>query len=475
MKKHSDYTILFFALGTTFLFVYFIPQSINQLLFLIFLYFFYKSNRDYLWIAFIFIIIESPGGVFSGGQKSDLLRMPIYTVIPNMSITYYHLFVLTAFFKALNKKCNYTPVSFIKVSIIILSIYFLFLIIIGLAIGSNFEVLKESIFIIINLTLYYSIYILFKKESDYINFFKLIIPFGFIAFGIQLINISLGNPLVTYLKPSIGSISGAYDIESGNVRPIEMSHIVTLLFFLSFYFLIHKKYYFNRNVLIMLNVITFFSILIDSTRSWVIMFVIFYSLSLVIVTVKFGNILLKYGVVIITILFIIFSVDVFTGQLNRATERVSTIKLFAEGDITAGGTAKRFDIRAPALIEAFYKESTVVFGAGFSEVYFKKSDPHVGFHNLLFNSGFAGLVIFSLFFGNLIFNPFKIDKRLNYHNPYKGVLKIFSIIFISMLFLNTSIQVIGYDVYLNFLLVFVFILFFLDNQIKCALKWEEEN
>ena len=73
--------------------------------------------------------------------------------------------------------------------------------------------------------------------------------------------------------------------------------------------------------------------------------------------------------------------------------RVITVEKVIEGDITGGGTISRYDIRAPKVMEGFFS-SSVVFGAGFSNHYYKYSDGHVGYHNILLNAGLTGSFIF---------------------------------------------------------------------------------
>lgn len=473
MKKLNDYIVLFVSLGVAFVFVYFIPAALNRVLFFIFIYLFYKSDKDYLWLAFILIIMEQPGGLFGGGERTDVMRIPVYSLGANFSISFQQIFIFTALIKAIKKNVKFNPATFLKNNLISLSVYFIFLVFVGIGVGFSVDVGGFIFGMIVNLSLFYSVYCLFRKESDYINFFRILIPFGFIAFGLQFYRLTSGYRLIYYFKPPSKYIDIYTTTEL--IRPEEMPHIVGLLFFFSLYFLLYSKKYFNRNLLIAINIISFFSIIITATRSWVIMFVIFYVLSFLFISFKFGNILFRYGLSAVFIIIMLFTAELFTGQLNKAMERIATIENIAEGDITAGGTLSRFDVRAPAVMEAYYNESTVIFGAGFSKTYLEKADGHVGFHNLLFNSGIVGIALFAVFLGSIIINSFKISGRLNNNNPYKDVLKIFPIIIISILLINGGNQFFGYDVPYYRLFVIAFVLYYLNNQISCAVQWENEN
>ena len=170
MKKYNDYIVLFLALGTAFVFVYFIPAVLNRFLFFIFIYLFYKSDRDYLWIAFIFIIMESPGKLFAGGSVTEQIRIPIYNIAPGISVTFTQIFILTALVKAIGKKTKFNPVLFLKKNLMILFFYFILLIIIGILLGFEETAATRVYQITISLSLFYSVYFLLNKEKD--RFFK---------------------------------------------------------------------------------------------------------------------------------------------------------------------------------------------------------------------------------------------------------------------------------------------------------------
>lgn len=460
-------------MGIAVLFVYTLPQALNRILFLIFIYFFYKSDRDYLWLAFIFIIIERPGGLFAGGDLTEEVRMPIYKIAPKISITIQQLFVLTALLKAVKKKIQFNPLPFFKNNLNILLIYLIFLIIIGVLIGFTMDVGGYVYIMIINLSLFYSLYCLFTKETDYVNFFRMLIPFGFITFGLQLYHLSSGKSLIHFFQPAV-KYTDIYSTAE-LIRPIEMATVLAVLFFFSLYFLIHKKKYFNNNLLISLNIISFFSIIITATRGWTVMFILFYVLCFIFISSKIGSVVAKYGLAVILTVIILFSADLFVNQISRALVRLSTIELIAGGDITGGGTLSRYDVRAPELMDKYLNETTIVFGAGFSKTYMEYSDAHVGFHNLLFNAGIVGVILFAGFYGSVILNTLRINRKLSFINPYKDIIKVFPIIIVSILFVNGGTQFYGFDIDFNRTFLIVFTLYFLNNQINCAAKWEEEN
>lgn len=450
--------------------VYYVPVGLTRVLFLPFLFLFYQSKRNYLWIAFIFVLIEQPGGLFSGGLVDDTTRLPIYNIMPGFSFTFVQFFIMTALFKAWNMRTAFKPAPFLRKGLKSLALYFLMLLPITIALGLSMDVFRNLYKVIVNLTLYYSMYFLIRKEQDFVNFFRLIFPFAFAALFLQLYSLVVGHQLVTIFVPDITSIQG---VLYGEIkRPIEMSTILIMAFYSSMYFVVAKKSLINRNYALVVNIVSYFSIIITASRSWVIAFTVSYVLTIIIFHKQLSRQLIKTFVVTSLAVILLFSSAVFSNQYYSALKRISTIELLVKGDVTAGSTAKRYDIRAPRVLEGF-KESSIFLGAGFSNHYLQYQDGHVGFHNLLLNAGIVGVIVFGLFFFRILRTTFVLDRRLSSDNPYKNSLKIFPIVIIGMLLLNTGIQVIGYDIYLKHTLFFCIMLFFLNNQIASAFSNQE--
>jgi len=143
---------------------------------------------------------------------------------------------------------------------------------------------------------------------------------------------------------------------------------------------------------------------------------------------------------------------------------MESILLIGGGDITGGGTVERYDVRAPAVLQAF-KQTSIFFGAAFSSFYFKYADGHVGFHTFLFNTGILGFFLLLVFLFSIIFYPLKILKQPFMKNSNKSI-KIFSFIIIGLCLLNNSTQYFGYEIELPRIFAFAFILSFYNEQIN---------
>lgn len=469
MKDKNSYLNLAILFFSALVLVYFIPSTFNKILFPLYCVLFYKSKSNVLWIVFFFLLIESPGGLFSGGERMDLLRLPIYNLAAGVSITFEQLFCITALLKVFKKKAKYKPLGFLSRNLMFMGLYFIFLIFLSFFLGNSFDSFRFLYKIIINLTLLYSLYFLFSEESDFVGLFKLIFPLAFIALFLQLYDLIFDHQLIALFKPGVLSTQGVFGLVE-TTRPIEMAHIVFIAFYGSMYFLILNKNIFNQKYLIIVNVISYSSIFITGSRAWFIAFTSSYLLLLLFLPGNMMKITVKNSLVLGLTVLTLFSLAILKSQFSHAYQRIKTIELVVKGDMTAGGTLGRFTERAPNVMKAF-KKSSFLFGAGFSDFYWQNNDQHVGFHNILFNSGIIGVIFPLIFVLNIVYFSLKIGIKLKKCNPYKNALKIFALWMVAILLLNSSTQFIGYDVYLVRILVLSIFIYFFNNQIKNAVNF----
>lgn len=472
MKTLRDLFELLFYLALAAFLIYNVPASLNRIFFPLFLILFYRSKNNYIWLAFFFIILEEPSGLYSGGLTIDELRLPAYTIMPKISIGFEQLFIITALVKTLKYKISFSPIALIQQNLKRLGIYFIWLVIVTIAFGISFNGARNLYKIAVNLTLFYSMFFLMRQESDFISFFRLIFPFAFLSLALQSYSLLAGHQLITSYKPDIISTQGILGIEGIN-RPIEMPHLLLLSFFGSLYFLANGNKYFLKIYLVLINLVSYFAIFLTATRGWIVAFTVSYILFFLFIPSKSIKIAIRYFAIFLLALVLLFSFSIFKNQYNSVSERVSTLKLLVQGDITLGGTVGRYNIVAPQLLEAF-KESTILFGAGFSDYYLANANSHIGFHNFLFNAGIVGIILLGFFLCKLIFYPLTINARLHLYNPYKGAIKVFSIAIIALMLINNMSQFFGYDVGLNRIFSSAVILFFLSNQISKALSFSDD-
>lgn len=471
-NKKDIISLSVYLLAAVFL-VYFVPVLLQRLFFLLFLVAFYKSKKNYIWLVFLFILIERPGGLFSGGLKTDMERLPIYTLGPGISFAFTKLFILTALIKAVKIKSKFRPVPFLRSNLNRLGVYFIFLFVGSIALNPAYGTIRNFYISVIDLTLYYSVFFLLNEEIEWVNFFKLLFPFSLIAFGLQLYSLVFGHQLIVLFKVGILSVQGVLGDNYVIQRPIEMGNILLINFFGTLYFFITSKKVFQKNYLLTVNIVSYFAIIITGTRSWVLAFTFGYLLILLLISRQATKLLLKYTLFIVLLTILLFSNSVFQKQYTSVMERISTLSKLANGDITAGGTIIRYDIRAPRLMEAFM-QSSILFGAGFSPFYYQYADAHVGYHNFLFNAGIVGALLLAVFLFQLLRCPFVLNAQLFTDNPYKNSLKVFPITILMIMVLNTGTQFIGYDVGISRSLTLAVILLFINNQMSNAAAMQEQ-
>ncbi len=454
--KKNEHILLFFNLIFYVISIYKFP-FFKDVILLIPLIYFYKSKKNYFWFALFLILIEQPGGLFFGGTRQDIYRLPLYSLGKGVSISYQQIFLFIALSKAIKIKKKYTP--FFGKNLRRLGFYFIFLASISFVLGMNFSGIKSIYKIFIHLTLYYSIYFLFRDESEWIKFFKIIFPYSFVSLGLQIYSLMAGHQLVHIFNPEITLTQGVLGLKSSKFwnRPIEMIHLTYICFIASLAFIISGKKAFKKTYLWLINITSFISIFFTATRSWIIAVLFIYLLVLVIIPQKRIKNIFRYTTAVLIVLLISIISPIVKNQLSSSFDRFKTSEYLLKGDITAGGTLKRFDVRAPKILKA-YKESTVIFGAAFSNLYWEKADAHVGYLNYLFNTGIVGAILLFLFiinyFSNILF--FIRSKQLI---EEKLRLKIIGLGMIGILLINVGTQFFGYDVILNRVFIIAIILF----------------
>ncbi|MCJ7483543.1 MAG: hypothetical protein MUO31_11310 [Thermodesulfovibrionales bacterium] len=471
MKDKNSYLNLFLLFFSAFILVYFIPSSFNKILFPLYCVLFFRSKSNALWIVFIIILIELPGGLFSGGLREDMVRLPIYPLAAGVSISFEQLLIFTGIMKVFKNKLKYKPLGFLSKNIKLIALYFIFLLFLSFFMGISFYGFRNLFKILVNLTLFYSVYFLFAEESEFVDFFKLVFPLAFVAFLLQLYDLIFGHQLIKLFRPGVVSTQGVLGMGEFD-RPIEMVHVLLFTFFGSLYYLILKKELFNKNYLLIVNLISYCSIFITATRTWFIAFTFTYFLLLLFKPGKMIKLILKNSILLIVAVLSLFSLSILKNQFSHAYQRIKSIELIVQGDVTAGGTLQRFDKRAPKIMKAFAKSSILV-GAGFTDNYWENSDQHIGFHNFLFNGGIIG-VMFPLYLViNIFYFTIKVGKKIGNQNPYKNALIIFILWMVGLLILNSSTQFIGYDVPLVRILIFSFYIYFYNNQMKAAMNFNK--
>ena len=305
--------------------------------------------------------------------------------------------------------------------------------------------------------MFYSIYFTLRDLNSFQKLMNLLFPFVFIALFFQVYSLIVKSQFVHIFIAEVTSINGVFDEEGkGNVweRPIESSHIVFLCLLISLFYLKTKTSNFSKIYLICINLVSYLSLFLTGSRSWLLGVSTIMFLFLLTEGRRNPKLLTTYALSAFLFINLVLFIPTIRNQIDNAISRYETISLVAKGDKTGGGTIQRYDVRAPLVMEAF-KNSNTVFGAGFSDAYFEHNDQHIGYHNLLLNTGIAGIILFLLFFMNIFYKLNNAQKRLKDINLYSKGLNIFNLGIIGMLIINTGTQFIGFDVQSGFNKMFI--------------------
>ena len=438
----KDFLNLLLLLIVTTVIIYSAPVMVIRLFFLLLLFQFYRSDKGYFWLVFLFILIETPGGLFTGFEGIEVKRIPMYPITSGISLGFYDLFMILALIKIYIKRIR-SPI-FLKAPMNMLLAYFVFLyiysILLGMSSGSHIYAFR----IFLTFSMFIVIPSLLGNQEQLGKFIGLILPCVLMFFATQVYQIaSGGKELLGFLVPE--KISPTY-LETGEmIRPETGANLVFYtnfisLLILSFSIKTGKKFY-----LLFIATISFLSIIFTGTRGWFLAFIFFL---LGFIFVNSNNPVKSFGYIIVTILIFLmfyFSAPLLKHQVDAAIQRLTTVELILQGDPTAGGTNLRLTERNDNVMNKFRENP--IFGFGFSDEFNKFNDGHVGNQNLLLNVGIVG---FSLFFIVIFLYIRKIvlaRSTLKQNNGYRKGINIFIVGILALYIIHSSsVQIFGYNV-----------------------------
>lgn len=439
IKTHLLY--LFLLLITIAFVKVFNNNAITSVYCLILIALIYFKFSIILGLAFSLLYASDPGGLF----EPFTFGLDIGPVV----VDFNPLLAITLFLKTRNYKKQYKhPLKlFMGIYVIILFLNFINGYLVGLNGSLTFiRYVKAAMPLLIIPAFIKSI----KTRDDLKTIYYTITPFIFLGFFSQLYVIYTGRILSVDL---FGAKEFGYEVvlNASIDSKDELSRFlfnVPLLFFGLIFSLWFKSKQNSKIINLYLNTIIFislFSVVMSGYRTYsIVFFLIFFMYSLFKLSNIF-NFIKVSGTSLVLIIILAVFVPNINKQLTLGIERLFTLESFAKGDITADGTAKRFDERAPKLMKAF-EECNPIFGAGFSHFFYENGDGHVGYHNLLLNSGYIGLItILSLFVAIIIQSAVKVLLLKYYSNESrKDFFRLMIIVTIGLLILNTSIGIISY-------------------------------
>lgn len=407
--------------------IYKAPFPIATVLQIFSLIIFYRTDKDYFWLAFIFVVESNPGALFTVVDAPRTFA--ILTSSPVGVLFYWLVFVIIATIKAQKYKLS-KPLYL--TNILIACGIFMIIQILAFGVGS-----VSYIKALVPLALIYILPRLLKDSNDFDRFFNIIFSFVFFVLAAQLIFLVTGKELNTFLggiNPSL-SILTVEDTESA-MRPTSGIVLPFLSIIGSTYLIVYKKTTLSKNYLYLVFITSLLSIFITATRGWMISSVFIAFVFMMVVAKNPFSLLPKLILPIIAIVLLFTFVPFLNKQADMALSRYETLESLFQGDKTAGGTLSRLDERGPRVMKKFWESP--ILGWGNSSTGLKYSDGHVGNHNLLMRTGIVGFSLMVIFWLSYLFKTAFRNADLSENNPFKNTPLLLCASFIALIIVHSS-------------------------------------
>ena len=384
----KDTLILIALIIISFFSVYFMPVLVNRLIFLIILFVAYRTKYDYIYLTWFFIINDAPGRLFSGAAIGDV-RIPLYSIISGVSLSFQDLFIILYIIKYLSIKrpslfiFKNAFLLFLTYGIIVFGYSFLF--------GINADNIISNIRGLMPWSLVLIVPAFLNSKEKILKVSHFLFPIVLFAFMSQIFTYITGNYLEVFMRGvEAESLTEVY--EETAIRSYSSVYIILFCIIQAFFFYYNRNRQINTNYLILILFIAFFSIFLTATRGWIVAMGGF--LLGGIILFWFTKERLKvFRLVLLSVIFLylgLSKVPFIEKQIEASYNRLTTLENLARGDITAGGTLSRIDVRSPKVMNKFWESP--IFGWGFSDEYYRYQDAHVGHQNILLNVGALGYI-----------------------------------------------------------------------------------
>jgi len=439
-KSRTEIIQLYLLFAISVVIIYKLPGIIGTIFQIILLIAFWRSKREYFWLAFVFVIGSEPGYLFAKVDAAHSFSLLYNSSFGNL---YFSLvFIIIAFLKIVQKK-NKTPL-FLKTNFVVIFSYLVVQII-------AFGLYKTTVTIRMTLP-WLLVFILpnaIKEEKQLLALFRLIFAFVIFVLITQIYKILTGLEFATLFG---GMASEVVDARGGieevgvALRPVYGIFVPFIAIWGSIYFLTMKKHYFSRQYLSIILGLSVISIYLTATRSWLIASLFIVAFFIVIASRRPVKTLSRIILATLLILMVIQAIPFLEKQVELSLARYETLEYFMKGDITAGGTSKRFDVRAKRPLRGFTENP--IIGWGISDEYKQYADGHVGYHNLLMSAGLIGFIFWMLLWGNFIKKMLEANQRIK-GNAYKNIPLVLISFSLSILIIHTTTQWFGYLIGFN--------------------------
>ncbi len=468
--------LYFFALiaGGVFL-VYYVPRSLNNLVFIVYFVLYYRSKKEYIWIAFLLFILDQPGYLFSGEAKEELHRLPLYSILPGFSFSFSQVFIMVMLVKAYRK---YDSVKLhFKNPMKMFMIYFIFMIFYSVILDyyESFTVLyfQHALYF----TLFLSLPRLLQTREQFVRLCYVLCFCMIIVVFTQIFILLNGEEFVGLFYPNYFYFQ--YDTEQvGYVaRAISGTFINLVTFILILALLTSQNIKTNKIFLNIFFVVCMLSILITGTRGWILGYLIVLPIFL---AFTFQNVIRTLNVIFtiligVTIGYLAYvNIPILKNQIDSSVERLVTVEKIGEGDESAGGTLLRLTERGPRVMKKFLESP--IFGWGFTGETKQYIDGHVGNHTILLVGGIVGGIIMLYLWLHFLLTMFSTWMKLSSDNPMKSALFVFIAMFFGIFFIHsTSTQIFGYAIEFSPPLKILFLAFFFSLANFYLIESKREN
>jgi len=436
--------------------IYKLPTIAGTIFQILLLIAFFFSKKYYFWLAFVFLIASEPGFLFAAFDAAHS-----FSILPNTPFgnLYFSLvFLIVALVKYYPIKMR--PSFFLKINILLIFSY-LFIQLIA------FGVYKITGFIRLSLPwlLLFIVPRMLKQEEDVVKFFQMVFSLVFFVLLTQFYKILTGAEFSVLLGGFTSEVvearGGIEEVETA-LRPVYGIFIPFLAIWGSIYFLALQKTYFTKQYLNIIMGLSVFSIFLTATRSWLIASVFMVAFYIIIASRRMVKTLLQVALASALIITIVRILPFLEKQVELSLVRYETLEYFVQGDITASGTVKRFDVRIKRPMAGF--AANPILGWGVGKEYSQYGDGHVGYHNLLMSAGLIGFTFWMLLWLNFIRKMLEAYRRFCEKHPYKYIPLVLIAFAGSILIIHTSAQWFGYLIGFNNALA-IALLFTLGHRI----------
>jgi hypothetical protein len=443
LKLQKDTRLLLALLLTSFVSVYFLPELVNKVVFLLILATALRTKLDYVYLVWFFIINDAPGRLFSVSSSIESMRIPLYSLSSGISISFQDFFLFVYLFKVI--QIDKKQLIVFKKPIVYFFLFAGLLMIYSMLLGTSFK----NIFLNLRLLLPWAFLIIipYYIPNKYILFRVSYLIFPVVFFGLfsQFFSYSSGSYFDNSLRGVGQSKYLLIDTDENASRSYSNIYVGFFIFINALYFY-YNRYFENKKTYFA--IIIFASILsafLTATRGFILSYlVVIFGIFLIFsIQKEFYRFLRFSAIALVALLILLVAYPIVNVQLQRSYDRFLTMESLVQGDITAGGTLSRLDSRAPKVMKKYWENP--ILGWGFSDEYHRYSDGHVGNHNLLLSVGIIGFLFLIGIYSSFI-RKILIYSRSTYIQIEEGRAPLIYILALIAIFTihSTSSQCWGY-------------------------------